>query len=293
MYKSLFVIFLSFLLFTSCGRQAEQSNAGERSKNVVTVKVTLAELKEVTQSIKVTGDIAPLYSVHIYPKVPGIVISEEVKLGSRVRKNQTLAQMEQDVPGMEFSTINIEATTSGAITVDNVEIGGKVNVQQPVYTISGLERVYMVARLNESDLGKISTGQQTSVKVDAYPEKEFFGKITEIYPVVDRMSRTGTVKITLNNDRRLLKPGMFATGQIYIGTHNAMMIPWDAIVRVGANSYIYVIRNNKADQINIKTGIVEKDMVEVIGNVSAGDSVVALGQNLLEDEMPVSISEDF
>lgn len=293
MYKSFFVIFLSFLLFTSCGRQAEQSNTDEQSKNVVTVKVTLAELKQVTQSIKVTGDIAALYSVHIYPKVPGIVISEKVELGSTVRKNQTLAQMEQDIPGMEFSTINIEATTSGAITVDNVEIGEKVNVQQPVYTISGLERVYMVARLNESDLGKISTGQQTSVKVDAYPEKEFFGKITEIYPVVDRMSRTGTVKITLNNDPRLLKPGMFATGQIYIGTHNAMMIPWDAIVRVGANTYIYVIRNNKADQINIKTGVVEKDMVEVIGNVSAGDSVVALGQNLLEDDMPVRISEDF
>lgn len=293
MYKSLFILSFSILLFTSCGRQSDETNAGDQRKNTVTVKVTSAELREVSRTIKVTGDIAPLYSIQIYPKVPGIVISEEVKLGSKVRKNQTLAQMEQDVPGMEFSTINIEATAAGTITMDDVELGETVNVQQPVYTISQLDRVYMVAMVNEYDLRKISTGQKASVKVDAYPEKEFYGKISEIYPVVDRMSRTATVKILLNNLQHLLKPGMFARGHIFIGTHQAVMVPWDAIVRVGANTYIYAIQNNRADQINVKTGIMEAEMVEIIGNVNPGDSVVVLGQNLLEDEMPVSISEDF
>ncbi len=293
MYKSLFILFISILMLTSCGRQTDVSDASEQLNKTVTVKVTSAELRKISKTIKVTGDIAPLYSVQIYPKVPGIVISEKVKLGNMVRKDQTLAQMEQDVPGMEFSTININATTDGTITMDAVDIGLKVNVQQPVYTISQLDRVYMVAKLNESDLGKISTGQKTSVKVDAYPEKEFYGKIAEIYPVVDRMSRSATLKILLNNSQQLFKPGMFATARIFIGTHNAVMIPWDAIVRVGANTCIYIIQNSRADQINVQTGIVENDMVEVSGNVSAGDSVVVLGQNLLEDDMSVNVSEDF
>ncbi|UCE08449.1 MAG: hypothetical protein JSW07_10675, partial [bacterium] len=106
-----FYIFL-ILVFIYCGRETQNTNKDESQIKTIPVKVARVEQTTIAETVKITGEIIPLYQLDIYPRANGIITSEEVTLGSKVQKDQVLAKMRQDVPGMEFSLVKIEATNN-------------------------------------------------------------------------------------------------------------------------------------------------------------------------------------
>ncbi|MDZ7377348.1 MAG: efflux transporter periplasmic adaptor subunit, partial [candidate division KSB1 bacterium] len=98
-----------------------------------------------------------------------------------------------------------------------------------------------------------------------------------------------TVKISIDNPNLKLKPGMFARCYVKLGDHTGLVVPLDAIVRTGANRYVFRIDDGKAKQVRVQTGAMVNDLIEVQGDLKAGDQVVVLGQNLLEDGTEVRI----
>jgi membrane fusion protein (multidrug efflux system) len=281
-----------FFISLSCGKRNESANAGKVEAEAVTVRVATVQETMIAEQIKITGEIAATFQVDVFSRANGIVVSEAVSLGDEVRKDQVLAEVKQDIPGMEFSNVKIEATSSGVITQDLVDIGTRVSVQKPVYTISGLRQIYMIGKLTESYLSQVKIGAVVSVEVDAYPDENFAGKITEIDPILDRLSRMAELKITINNPTLKLKPGMSARCYLMIGDHTGLVVPLDAIVRTGANRYVYRIDDGKAKEVQIQTGVILNETIEVQGELKPGDRVVVLGQNLLEDGASVRIGED-
>ena len=289
--KRALLITLSSLMFFNCGKKDESKQAGSVEAEAVTVKVATVQETTIAEQIKITGEMAPTFQIEVFPRANGIVVSESVSLGDEVRKDQVLAEVRQDVPGMEFTNVRIEATSNGFITSDLVEVGGRVSVQKPVYTISGLRTIYMIGKVSESYLSQIKIGAAVSVEFDAYPEESFAGKITEIDPIVDRMSRMVTLKITVANPDVKLKPGMSARCYVKLGDHTGLVVPLDAIVRTGANRYVYRIDDGKAREVRVQTGVILNETIEVQGELKPGDQVVVLGQNLVEDGTSVRISE--
>ena len=282
------ILFINF----NCKGKKENNSFTEIKPKAVPVKVSLVKEKAVTETIKIIGEIAPLYRIDVFPKANGIVISESVSLGSKVHKDQLLAEVKQDIPGMDFFNVKIKAANDGWITMDVVEIGSRVSTQKLVYTISQLKPLYMIGKVIASQQEKIKIGDTVPVEVDAYPDVHFLGKITEISPVVDRISRMAELKITLKNSNLKLKPGMFASAFLKVGSHKALVIYMDSIVRVGANRYIFIVRNGKAVKVKVKTGVILGEEIEVSGDLQSGDKVVLMGQNLLEDGSPITIAEE-
>lgn len=287
--KKTYLIILISLIFLNCGGKDEPAQTRETQGEAITVKVAAVQEMMIAEQIKITGEIAPTYQVDVFPRANGIVVLESVSLGDDVRKDQVLAEVKQDIPGMEFSNVKIEATNNGVITQDMIDIGSRVSVQKPVYTISGLQPIYMIGRLPESYINQAKIGNAVSVEVDAYPDENFVGKISEIDPTLDPMSRMADLKITIQNPNDKLKPGMFAKCYLTIGNHSGLVVPLDAIVRTGANRYIYRIDNGKANEIPVQTGAIINQLIEVRGELKPGDQVVVLGQNLLEDGSAVRI----
>jgi membrane fusion protein (multidrug efflux system) len=285
--KKVFLIILIFFAFLSCGKRNDSAKKNIVEAKAVTVKVASVQAMTIAEQIKITGEIAPLFQIEVFPRVNGIVVSEAVSLGKEVKKDQVLAEVKQDVPGMQFSNVKIEATNSGVITQDLVDIGSRVSVQKPVYTISGLRQIYMIGKVTESYVSQVKIGNTVLVEVDAFPVEQFDGKITMIEPVVDRLSHMAEIKITINNQNLRLKPGMFARCYLKVGDHSGLVVPLDAIVRTGANRYVYRIDDGKAKEVHVQTGVILNDMIEVQGDLNPGDQVVILGQNLLEDGTPV------
>ncbi|MDZ7400751.1 MAG: efflux RND transporter periplasmic adaptor subunit [candidate division KSB1 bacterium] len=287
--RKIFLMIFTTLFILNCGKKQDSMSTAKPEAAVVAVRAAKVQEMLIAEQIKITGELAPTFQVEVFPRANGIVVSESVSLGNFVRKDQVLAEVQQDVPGMEFARVRIEATNSGVITSDQVEIGSRVSVQKPAYTISGLRPIYMNGKVSEANLRQIRIGETVSVELDAYPNERLVGKIAEIDPVLDRLSRMATVKISIDNPNLKLKPGMFARCYVKLGDHTGLVVPLDAIVRTGANRYVFRIDDGKAKQVRVQTGAMVNDLIEVQGDLKAGDQVVVLGQNLLEDGTEVRI----
>ena len=287
-------IIITLIIFTLSCTKNESTDEANQTQNRPAVPVSVMKIKttEIAEQLKIIGDIRSLYQVDIFSKVSGVIRSEKVGLGEQVSKDLVLAEVQQDIPGMEFTPVKIEATQDGIISLDLVEEGARITPQQKLYTIQRIDQVYMVGRVLESMLSHLKTGWIVPVKVDAFPQEIFDGKIAEISPVIDPGSRTGEVKIQIANSRMKLKPGMFAQAEIKVSSHPGLLVPIDAIIRRGANQYIFKIENDIAHQIKIETGIAFDDNMEVFNQLKEGDRIVVFGQNLLNDLSAVKVVEE-
>ena len=287
-------IIITLIIFTLSCTKNESTDEANQTQNRPAVPVSVMKIKttEIAEQLKIIGDIRSLYQVDIFSKVSGVIRSEKVGLGEQVSKDLVLAEVQQDIPGMEFTPVKIEATQDGIISLDLVEEGARITPQQKLYTIQRIDQVYMVGRVLESMLSHLKTGWIVPVKVDAFPQEIFDGKIAEISPVIDPGSRTGEVKIQIANSQMKLKPGMFAQAEIKVSSHPGFLVPIDAIIRRGANQYIFKIENDIAHQIKIETGIAFDDNMEVFNQLKEGDRIVVFGQNLLNDLSAVKVVEE-
>jgi RND family efflux transporter MFP subunit len=114
----------------------------------------------------------------------------------------------------------------------------------------------------------------------------FEGTVTRIVQALNRATRTMTVEIDLPNDDRLLKGGMFARVEALVGTHhNAIQIPIDAVSRLEDAQYVYVIRDGKAQRIDVEIGLRDDNRVEI----TKDEQVVVSGKDLVHDGTPVQV----
>jgi membrane fusion protein (multidrug efflux system) len=279
-------------LLTGCDNKQTTDKVPDPRQNAVTVSVARIQKSEIAETSRIFGDVKPFYQVDIFPKVNGLIISEKVETGMHVSEGTVMAEVQQDIPGMEFSPVKVEATQQGVVTMDAVEVGSRVSPQQKLYTIQKINQVYMLGKILETWLGRIKTGAPATVTSPAYPGEVFRGKISEIMPTVDPVTRMGEIKILIGNPEYRLKPGMYVETEIITNTHEGLLIPLDAIIRRGASTYVFKIVDNTATLVKIDTGLTLGNQIEVKNRLQEGDLIVVIGQNLLNDGTPVRISEE-
>jgi RND family efflux transporter MFP subunit len=176
--------------------------------------------------------------------------------------------------------------------MDAVENGGRVSTQKPCYTISQIRQIDLVVQVVESLLGQVKVGTQGTIQIDAFPAEKFQGRVAEISPSVDPISRTAEIKIRLNNPKLRLKPGMFGIAYLKLGAHTGMIVPLDAIVRSGVNQYLFRIEAGQAQLRYVHSGVIMGDWLEIKDALKPGALVVVLGQTLIEDGTAVQIIKD-
>ena len=126
---------------------------------------------------------------------------------------------------IEYS--NLYAPTSGVVLVKNAEPGEFVVPGGAVVTLGQIEKPWLKAFINESDLGRVKLGQKVSVTTDTYPGKEYPGKVTfisseaeftpkNVQTAKERVKLVYRIKVGLENPQNELKPGMPADAQIQI-----------------------------------------------------------------------------
>lgn len=117
----------------------------------------------------------------------------------------------------------------------------------PAYTIANLSKVWVLADVYENDISKVRMGQPVTVTVSAYPDHVFYGHINKIYSVLDPDAKTMKVRVTLNNAKGLLKPGMFAAVHVSLRRSGGSMlcVPSDAVVFENGHHYVVVITGQK------------------------------------------------
>ena len=219
----------------------------------------------------------------------------QVKLDAVKVAEAAIAQQQATVNNakLQIANLSIVSPIDGVISVRNSEPGQMVAPGGTVLTIIALDTVYFEANVAETSLAAIQLGQPVDVKVDAYPNKSFAGKITRINPTGSNTSRTFNIRVEIPNNGSGLRPGLFARGEIVTERRQGVVIPKDALVVTDNKYAVYVAENGaKASRREVKIGIQTPETVEILSGVQSGESVIIIGQDALKDGSPIKVQQE-
>jgi len=255
------------------------------------VKVEVVSPTTLIESLTLTGDVRGIEEIDVFPKVSGKLIELKVEEGDRVKKDEILAIIDRDITGVKFEPAEVEAPVEGIIGRVYLDKGAAVNppnpspnMGTPLVRIVNMDSVKVVINVIEKDLPKIKTGQRAKIKVKAYSDRIFYGKVTLVSPVLNLLTRTAPVEIGIANPNHALKPGMFTEVEIIIGEkREVIQIPSYAVLEEGDRNKVFIISGVKAKEKEVTLGPLGSGMVEVKEGINPKDSLIISGQHSLKD----------
>ena len=139
----------------------------------------------------------------------------------------------------------------------------------------------------EADLARVTLGASVRVKVIAYPDRSFPGRIEWISSTLDPVTRTARLRCTLGNPDRALLPEMYATVSIATPARKALVVPRSAVLHVGEERVVFVQTGTTENGLlrfqrrRVALEESEGDPVPVKSGLQAGEAVVISGALLL------------
>ncbi|MGO9360754.1 MAG: efflux RND transporter periplasmic adaptor subunit [Xanthobacteraceae bacterium] len=196
----------------------------------------------------------------------------------------------------------IRAPFSGDLGVRKVELGQYLSAGSQIVSLTDLSLVFLNFTAAEKDRAILAVGQTVRIKVDAYPDRAFEGKITAIEPQINSDTRNVKIQATIDNSDHSLKPGMFATTTVVLPPEPPVVtVPETAVDYTLYGDSVFVIKEGKddkgesrltADRTFVRTGTRIDGRTVVLSGLNAGDRVVAVGQLKLQPGAAVVISPD-
>jgi len=292
--KRISTILLIFIFaLAGCGKKtAEIKKAGIPGEVVgIPVEVVVVQEKQLREILKFTGDIEGKDQVQVYPKVTGKLIEYKVHEGEPIEKQDVIALIDRDVTGFKFEPAPVEAPISGIAAKNYLDQGDSVSPQTPIAVVADMDEVKVKIEIVEVDYPQVKLGQTAVLKVDAYPDKEFRGKLSKLSSLISIQTRTATAEITISNPGHLLVPGMFARISLLVGEHKALVVPRDAILRLPGTGvyYCFKVEGNQAKKALIELGIKENNDQEIKEGLKEGDLVILSGQGILQTGAAVEV----
>ena len=174
--------------------------------------------------------------------------------------------------------VDIYAPVSGVITDQEVtNAAGVAGLGSPnPFTISDLSYVWIVCDVYENDLPNVHVGETAEIRLNAYPDKEFTGRISNVLPVLDPTIRTAKVRIEVRNPG-LMRVGMFVTATFHgqkKETHT--LVPATAILHMHDRNWVYVPTGDKKfrrEEVTVGQTLAN-NMQEIVTGLQPGQQVV-------------------
>ena len=184
----------------------------------------------------------------------------------------------------------IRAPFSGILGLRQVSPGAYVKAGSDIVRLENVSSIKVDFRIPENYLSKIRPNQDISVKLDAYPNEEFKGRVYAIEPVVDERTRTIAMRARIPNKGSKLKPGMFVRVAVTLDSRaNAVVVPEQAIWPQGKDSFVYRVVDGKAALTKVDIGNRVPGTVEILKGLAANDIVITDGQMKIRDGAPVTV----
>lgn len=195
------------------------------------------------------------------------------------KRERDLAEAGLRESQVALSYATITAPISGVIASVTTQEGETVaaGLNAPTFvTILDLERLQVNTFVDEVDIGKVQIGQRALFTVDAFPAKDFTGRVAAIYPTATIQDNVVKyiVAIAIDDEERgLLRPEMTASVQIRLETRTVLAIPARAIRQEGGRNVVYVA--SEAPQARpIRVGWRDGPWAEIIDGLTAGEKIL-------------------
>jgi len=182
----------------------------------------------------------------------------------------------------------LHAAIAGEITERNINPGMEVrpDLAAPLFVLTDLSRLWVLMDVFEKDIGLIHVGQQTLVKVQAYPGREFPATVDYISKVVDDNTRTVKVRCVLSNPDKKLLPAMYAAVEVQSDPGDlGIVIPLNSLFTEGESDWVFVaIDNDHYQKRPVTVGLRLKSKAVISEGLKPGDRLVVSGALLLRTE---------
>jgi HlyD family secretion protein len=200
------------------------------------------------------------------------------------------ARADLDTSELRLKFTNVTAPDDGVITSRTVTVGQIAQAGGEMLRLLRSGRIEWRGEVPETRLGELRAGQPvTIVTADGTP---FTGTIRVVSPVIASGNRTGLIYVDLPADERL-RPGMFARGEIEIGTGPGVTLPLESLVSADGYSYVFVVRADRTvERRRIETGGVLGASIEVMNGLEPTDLVVNKGAGFLKDGDLVNVGTE-
>lgn len=200
----------------------------------------------------------------------------------------------EDPTGESGEEIPARSPLGGVVLERLVTTGTAVTAGTPLFVVSDLSVLWVMAEVDEQRLGALAVGRAVAVRVAAYPDERFPATITFVGDTVNPKTRRVVVRCTLPNAAGRLKPGMFATVVVDTGVpHRIIAVPAAALQELDGARIVFVEQADGAFLVRRVTVGAEQDgWVEITGGVGAGDRIVTAGSFLLKGELLKSAAPD-
>lgn len=295
MKKWIFILVLVLILvipglirFRRAAGKIEEEDSG------VPVVVTTAKVSDAVKIMSFSSRVQGIEQAQIFPDIPGRFLRYTVSDGQWVKKDQVIAYLEQDIPGVVREPITVKSTISGMVSLRSVDKGQLIRQQDPMFPDPPLAEVARIDRIKvEFDVPEkfyIKDGLPIKVEIPSLSES-FEGKVEKASVFYNSSSRTQHVVGVLSNSKEEILPGMFAKVWVEVARkNNAISLPIDAVIGL-VDKYVFKVRKGRALLSSVKTGFTNGDNIVIKNGVSIGDTIIVVGQYIVKDSAKIDIKE--
>ncbi len=210
------------------------------------------------------------------------------------RYKRVLASIDVAKAQVEAAEVNLENTLirapfDGTVLTKNADVGEIVSPlgasstsRAAVVTMADMSSLQVEADVSESNIQRIKAGQDCEISLDAYPDVRYPGYVAKIVPTADRSKATVLVKIAFKKYDKKVLPEMSAK-VLFLSTaieekslneKPMLVVPFTAVVKKNGKSFVYKIKDNTAEEVEVKTGREAGSYTEILSGVYEGDKVI-------------------
>ncbi|MEM9058504.1 MAG: efflux RND transporter periplasmic adaptor subunit, partial [Pseudomonadota bacterium] len=171
----------------------------------------------------------------------------------------------------QIENVPVVAEAPGVVAMLAVREGAYVKPGDTLMRLQGYSRVWVMASLAEQELGDVATGQTARMTFPAIPGAPRQGAVDYVYPTVDPTTRTGQVRIVVDNPDALLKPGAYVDVVLTIDRRERLAVPGEAILRDSRGAHVIVaLGGGRFAPRAVETGVSAAGNTEILTGLAAG-----------------------
>jgi Cu(I)/Ag(I) efflux system membrane fusion protein len=181
--------------------------------------------------------------------------------------------------------VALRAPASGFLVEKRAVAGGPVEPGAPLFRIAPRGRVWVEARIPESDAALVAVGQVARLRSPALPGRELEAKIAYVYPELDAATRTLRARLELEDPDGVLRPGAWLEIVLVAPLGERVQVPAAAVIYAGPRRVVFVQRaDGRLEPRDVAVGVVGRDSIEIVSGLEPGERVVASGNFLIAAE---------
>jgi RND family efflux transporter MFP subunit len=196
-----------------------------------------------------------------------------------------------DLAKEKLTKTKIYAPMAGSIKEKRVTAGDYIRNGTFLVSIIRTDLLKLVFSVTEKDVGSIRADQDVSFMVDAFPGREFRGRVRTIYPGLEEKTRSLQVEAVVANADGRLKPGLFCRVTLYTGpAMDTVVVPINALLYDNSTTKLFVIEGDRAKERKVKIGRKYGEFMEIVEGTKDKETVVIVGQNNLMEGVLVHVA---